>query len=70
MHNWFVATGPNRDVILALTADEELGGNSEVNGVEFLLRAHKDLVDADLALNEAVAGASGTAASTSGSVSR
>jgi acetylornithine deacetylase/succinyl-diaminopimelate desuccinylase-like protein len=43
---------PNRDIILALTADEELGGNSEVNGVEFLLRAHKDLVDADLALNE------------------
>jgi acetylornithine deacetylase/succinyl-diaminopimelate desuccinylase-like protein len=43
---------PNRDIILALTADEELGGNSEVNGVEFLLRAHKGLVDADLALNE------------------
>jgi acetylornithine deacetylase/succinyl-diaminopimelate desuccinylase-like protein len=43
---------PNRDIILALTADEELGDNSEVNGVEFLLRAHKDLVDADLALNE------------------
>jgi len=43
---------PNRDIILALTADEELGGNSEVNGVEFLLRAHKGLVDADVALNE------------------
>src|SRR4051812_19798785 len=38
---------PNRDIILALTTDEELGGISEVNGVEFLLRAHKDLIDAD-----------------------
>lgn len=43
---------PNRDIILALTADEELGGSSEYNGVEFLLRAHKNLIDADLALNE------------------
>ena len=43
---------PNRDIILALTADEELGGNSEYNGVEFLLRAHKNLIDAELALNE------------------
>jgi len=43
---------PDRDIILALTADEELGGNSEFNGVEFLLRAHKQLIDADLALNE------------------
>ena len=43
---------PNRDVILALTSDEELGGNSEYNGVEFLLRAHKNLIDAEFALNE------------------
>ena len=43
---------PNRDIILALTSDEELGGSSEYNGVEFLLRAHKNLIDADLALNE------------------
>jgi acetylornithine deacetylase/succinyl-diaminopimelate desuccinylase-like protein len=43
---------PNRDIILALTSDEELGGSSEYNGVEFLLRAHRNLVDAELALNE------------------
>lgn len=40
---------PNRDIILALTADEE-GGDS--NGAEWLLRTHRELVDAELALNE------------------
>jgi len=39
---------PNRDIILALTADEE-GGTS--NGVEWLLKNHHDLVDAAFALN-------------------
>ena len=39
---------PDRDVILALTADEE-GGTS--NGVNWLLKQHRDLVDADFALN-------------------
>ena len=39
-----------RDVILALTADEE-GGDNE-NGVEWLLREHRALVDAGLVLNE------------------
>jgi acetylornithine deacetylase/succinyl-diaminopimelate desuccinylase-like protein len=39
---------PNRDMILALTADEE-GGTS--NGVEWLLKNHHDLVDAAFALN-------------------
>lgn len=43
---------PDRDIVLALTSDEELGGNSEYNGVEFLLRAHKNLVNAEFALNE------------------
>lgn len=43
---------PARDIVLALTADEELGNNSEYNGVEFLLRAHRNLIDAELALNE------------------
>ncbi len=43
---------PNRDIILALTADEELGGSSEFNGVEHLLRANRNLIDAELALNE------------------
>jgi acetylornithine deacetylase/succinyl-diaminopimelate desuccinylase-like protein len=40
---------PDRDIILALTADEEGGGN---NGVRWLLANHKDLIDAAYALNE------------------
>jgi acetylornithine deacetylase/succinyl-diaminopimelate desuccinylase-like protein len=39
---------PNRDIILALTADEE-GGKS--NGVSWLMQNHRDLVDAEFALN-------------------
>jgi len=39
---------PDRDLILALTADEE-GGKS--NGVDWLLKNHRELVDAELALN-------------------
>jgi acetylornithine deacetylase/succinyl-diaminopimelate desuccinylase-like protein len=39
---------PDRDIILALTADEE-GGTS--NGVSWLLQNHRDLVDAEFALN-------------------
>jgi acetylornithine deacetylase/succinyl-diaminopimelate desuccinylase-like protein len=40
---------PDRDVILALTADEEGG---DANGVEWLVGTHKPLVDAAYALNE------------------
>ena len=40
---------PNRDIIVALTADEEGGDH---NGVDWLLRNHRDLVDAEYALNE------------------
>src|SRR5215467_8779208 len=40
---------PDRDLILALTADEE-GGNS--NGVQWLLANHRDLIDAEYAFNE------------------
>jgi acetylornithine deacetylase/succinyl-diaminopimelate desuccinylase-like protein len=40
---------PDRNLILALTADEE-GGNA--NGVEFLIANHKDLIDAAYAINE------------------
>ena len=40
---------PDRDIILALTADEEGGG---YNGVQWLIANHKDLIDADLCLNE------------------
>jgi acetylornithine deacetylase/succinyl-diaminopimelate desuccinylase-like protein len=41
---------PDRDLIVALTADEEGGG--PYNGVEWLLKNRRDLIDADLALNE------------------
>jgi acetylornithine deacetylase/succinyl-diaminopimelate desuccinylase-like protein len=41
---------PDRDIIVALTADEE--GAGPYNGVEWLLKNHRDLIDADLALNE------------------
>jgi acetylornithine deacetylase/succinyl-diaminopimelate desuccinylase-like protein len=40
---------PRRDVILALTADEEGGDH---NGVEWLLRHHRPLIDAEFAINE------------------
>ena len=39
---------PDRDLILALTADEE-GGTS--NGVQWLLAEHRELIDAELCLN-------------------
>jgi acetylornithine deacetylase/succinyl-diaminopimelate desuccinylase-like protein len=39
---------PDRDLILALTADEE-GGKS--NGVDWLLRNHRELIDAEFVLN-------------------
>jgi acetylornithine deacetylase/succinyl-diaminopimelate desuccinylase-like protein len=40
---------PDRDVILALTADEEIGLE---NGVVWLLKNHRPLIDAAYALNE------------------
>ncbi len=39
---------PDRDIILALTADEE-GGSS--NGVDWLLKNHHELIDAEYVLN-------------------
>jgi acetylornithine deacetylase/succinyl-diaminopimelate desuccinylase-like protein len=39
---------PNRDIILAMTADEE-GGTS--NGVDWLLKNHRELIDAEFVLN-------------------
>jgi acetylornithine deacetylase/succinyl-diaminopimelate desuccinylase-like protein len=45
---------PDRDIILALTADEEGGGS---NGVRWLIANHKDLIDASFALNEGGGGA-------------
>lgn len=40
---------PERDIVMALTADEEGGPR---NGVRFLLEEHRDLIDAAYALNE------------------
>ena len=39
---------PDRDIILALTADEE-GGKS--NGVDWLLKNHRELIDAEMVFN-------------------
>jgi acetylornithine deacetylase/succinyl-diaminopimelate desuccinylase-like protein len=40
---------PARDIIVAFTADEEAGGDA--NGPAFLLKEHRDLIDAGLVLN-------------------
>jgi acetylornithine deacetylase/succinyl-diaminopimelate desuccinylase-like protein len=40
---------PDRDMIVAFTADEEAGGDS--NGPEYLLKNHRDLIDAEFAIN-------------------
>ena len=40
---------PDRDIIVALTADEEGGDH---NGVAWLLANHRELIDAEFALNE------------------
>src|SRR6201988_3330279 len=39
----------DRDLILALTADEESGS---FNGVSWLLKNHRNLIDAEFAINE------------------
>src|SRR5215467_13331210 len=41
---------PDRDIIVALTADEEGGG--PFNGVNWLIANHRDLIDSEFALNE------------------
>ena len=43
---------PDRDLIVALTADEELGATSRYNGVRWLLQNHRPLIDAEFAINE------------------
>ncbi len=40
---------PNRDIIIALTADEEGGDN---NGMNWLVAKHRELIDAAFAINE------------------
>jgi acetylornithine deacetylase/succinyl-diaminopimelate desuccinylase-like protein len=45
---------PDRDLIVALTADEEGGG--PYNGVDWLLKNKRELIDAEYALNEGARG--------------
>ena len=40
---------PDRDIIVAFTADEEAGG--EQSGVDWLMKNHRDLVDAEFVIN-------------------
>jgi acetylornithine deacetylase/succinyl-diaminopimelate desuccinylase-like protein len=40
---------PDRDIIVALTTDEEGGPD---NGVQYLIEKHRDLIDAEFAFNE------------------
>jgi acetylornithine deacetylase/succinyl-diaminopimelate desuccinylase-like protein len=40
---------PSRDIIVALTAGEETGGGA---GAKWLVEKHRDLIDAEIALNE------------------
>jgi acetylornithine deacetylase/succinyl-diaminopimelate desuccinylase-like protein len=41
---------PNRDIIVALETDEEAGGAG--NGIQWLLKNKRDLIDAEFAINE------------------
>jgi len=40
---------PDRDIIIAFTADEEAGGDA--NGAEWLVKNHRDLIDAEFVVN-------------------
>ncbi|MGI8840825.1 MAG: M20/M25/M40 family metallo-hydrolase [Caulobacteraceae bacterium] len=40
---------PDRDIIAAFTAEEEAGG--DFSGIDWLLKAHRDLIDAALVMN-------------------
>ena len=54
----YVAEGfrPDRDIILALTTDEELS-DSPHDGAHWLLEHHRDLIDAEFGINEGGGGA-------------
>lgn len=45
---------PDRDIIVALTADEEGGG--PYSGIQWLLKNHRELIDAEFCLNEGARG--------------
>src|SRR5437899_2116833 len=42
---------PERDIIVALSTDEEIGDANKL-GIQWLIENHRDLVDAEFALNE------------------
>jgi acetylornithine deacetylase/succinyl-diaminopimelate desuccinylase-like protein len=42
---------PERDIILALETDEEIGDRDAL-GIQWLIKHHRDLIDAEFALNE------------------
>jgi acetylornithine deacetylase/succinyl-diaminopimelate desuccinylase-like protein len=42
---------PDRDIIVALETDEEIGDRNAV-GIQWLIKNHRDLIDAEFALNE------------------
>jgi acetylornithine deacetylase/succinyl-diaminopimelate desuccinylase-like protein len=42
---------PDRDIIVALETDEEIG-DGDALGIQWLLKNHRDLMDAEFALNE------------------
>src|SRR5262245_38636852 len=48
---------PDRDIIVALETDEEIGDANAV-GIQWLLKNHRDLIDAEFALNEGGSAAS------------
>ena len=43
---------PDRDLILSLTTDEELGSTSKWNGANWLVKNNRELIDAEFGLNE------------------
>jgi acetylornithine deacetylase/succinyl-diaminopimelate desuccinylase-like protein len=45
---------PDRDIVLVFNTDEEAGGDA--NGVDWLLKTHRDLVDAGLVINHDAGG--------------
>jgi acetylornithine deacetylase/succinyl-diaminopimelate desuccinylase-like protein len=42
---------PDRDIILLLETDEEIGDMNAV-GIQWMIKNHRDLIDAEFALNE------------------
>jgi len=58
-------TKPDRDIIIALETDEEIL-DADAVGIQWLLKNHRDLIDAEFALNGAAAWTEGRQASGTG----